>query len=113
MSIKDEISVYPTHRRHNDDFKPMVDVSRERQDASIQYGIGLVSEYMVDVHVRVKFCCNNAQLSEAENRARKQLVRALYREQLSIVDEIRNAVFSGSRPKALEALDELTQSMQA
>ena len=113
MSIKDKISVHPTGRKFRDDLSYSVkaDVYRESKESEIQSGFSLREEHMVEVRLGVFFRCNKVELSMAEARAREQLIHELYVDQRSKAFTALNAVCSGDRVGAMEALDSLIQSM--
>lgn len=113
MSIKDKISVHPTRKNFQDGFGVNVYVDREERE--IDYppiSFSEVKEHLVNIGIGVIFRCNEAELRDAEARARSQLIYELYKEQRTYAFDALNAVQSGSKPDALEALDRLIQSMQ-
>ena len=114
MSIKNKISVHPTHKNFQDDFAVNVYVDREERDIPDHpLSFSSVKEYRVDIRIGVIFRCNNVELPSAEARARHQLIYELYKEQKTYAFEALNAVQSGSKRDAFEALDRLIQSMQS
>ena len=112
MSIKDKISVHPTHRKFTSDFNVDVEVFKESKSVDTHTGFSEIEEHRVDIRLGVFFRCNSVELRMAEARAREQLVHELYKDQRSAAYAALNAVCSGDRREAMNLLDKLIQSMK-
>lgn len=68
-------------------------------------------EYICRVEIGVRYACNDAEKEKASENAKRQLVRELYKEQNSILDDMYNAVYSGDIDSLIKLLGEMRDSV--